>query len=120
MLLLLTPRRFPCLQHPFAGRGPRAAGGPPDPHRGPGAAQGRESRLGRFQLSGRSNSAPGAYGWAKERQVSVDIPSGPALPAVREVSGKEAETATAAIPEGVAVQEPIREEAGDQLSAATS
>lgn len=108
------------MQNPFAGRaraGPSEHGdGEGHPHRGhpgqAGAGRDRESRLGRFQLSGRSNSAPGAYGWARERQVSVDIPSGPALPAVREVSTAEpAEAAEASGPTSSSATTTIPEEA---------
>ncbi|XP_052123201.1 calcium/calmodulin-dependent protein kinase kinase 2 [Frankliniella occidentalis] len=110
LILIKTMLKNHSFQNPFSARGPRAPGAAAE-HRGPGQGlgQGRESRLGRFQLSGRSNSAPGSYGWAKERQVSVDYPSGPVLAAVREAVREvsAAEPSTASIPEG----EPGREEA---------
>ncbi|KAJ1524028.1 hypothetical protein ONE63_010569 [Megalurothrips usitatus] len=115
LILIKTMLKKHSFQNPFAGRS-RAAGGPTE-HRGPGQGLGRDSRLGRFQLSGRSNSAPGSYGWAKERQMSVDIP-GPhphaahtALPSVKEVSAAAAEAEPAETAEEASTEEASTEEA---------
>ncbi|KAK3927327.1 Calcium/calmodulin-dependent protein kinase kinase 2 [Frankliniella fusca] len=102
LILIKTMLKNHSFQNPFSGRAGRAPGAAAEHRGGPGPGQGRESRLGRFQLSGRSNSAPGSYGWAKERQVSVDFPSGPVLPAVREAVREVAaaeQSAAAPVPE---------------------